>query len=256
VRAKRIRYGRTAAKPAVATRAVLPFGILLMGLWLSSPAACCQSNIPDAGSAAPAPRDNSSSQSSSQPLANREDNRYRLCASDVIAINFQLTPEFDQIVSVQPDGYVALSGVGDVYVLNLTTQQAVDAMKTAYAGILHDPLITLELKDFNKPYFIVNGQVNHPGRFDLRGTTTATQAVAIAGGFTESARHSQVLLFRRANNDWYEVKDLDLKKILRGQDLSEDAEIHSGDLLYVPQNFLSKIRRFIPSSGVGAYYQP
>jgi polysaccharide export outer membrane protein len=148
-----------------------------------------------------------------------------------------------------------LSGAGDVHLEGLTTEQSVAAIQAAYSKILHDPIVAVELKDFNKPYFIVSGQVHKPGKFDLRGSTSAAQAVAIAGGFNESAKHSEVLLFRRKNDDWYEVKPLDLKKILQGHDVSEDPEIRSGDMLFVPQNFISKIKKFIPSSGMGAYYQ-
>jgi polysaccharide export outer membrane protein len=186
----------------------------------------------------------------------RRDARYRLCASDVVTLTFPLTPEFDQTVSVQPDGFVSLAGAGDVHLEGLTTQEAADSVRAAYARILHDPLVSIDLKDFNKPYFIVSGQVNQPGKFDLRGEISATQAVGIAGGFKDSAKHSQVLLFRRANNDWYEVKLLDLKKILQGRDVREDPELLPGDMVFVPQNFVSKIKKFVPTSGIGAYYQP
>ena len=181
--------------------------------------------------------------------------RYQLCASDAITLTFPLTPEFDQTVNIQPDGFASLTGAGDIHLEGLTTQQASDAIRSAYAGILHDPIVTIELKDFNKPYFIVSGQVNKPGKYDLRGDTSATEAVAVAGGFNDSAKHSQVLLFRRANDDWFEVKPLNLKRILQGHDVNEDPEIHPGDMLFVPQNFVSKIKKFIPSTGVGTYYQ-
>jgi len=190
-----------------------------------------------------------------QPNLMHRDARYRLCASDVIGVIFPLTPEFNQSVTIQPDGFVSLAGAGDVHLEGLNTQEAVAAIRGAYAKVLHDPIVTIELKDFNKPYFSVGGEVNRPGRYDLRGETRATEAIAIAGGFNETAKHSQVLLFRQINDSWYEVKALNLKRIFGGHNVSEDAEIRSGDLLYVPQNVLSKIKRFIPSSGVGAYYQ-
>jgi polysaccharide biosynthesis/export protein len=185
----------------------------------------------------------------------RRDARYRLCASDVIALAFPLTPEFDQTVTIQPDGFASLAGAGDVYLEGLTIDDSVAVIRTAYAGILHDPMITIELKDFNRPYFIVSGEVNRPGKYDLRGDTRATEAIAMAGGFNDASKHSQVLLFRQVNHDWYEVKPLNLKRILQGHEVNEDAEIRAGDMLYVPQNALSKIRKFIPSSGFGAYYQ-
>lgn len=185
----------------------------------------------------------------------RRDPRYQLCASDVLAISFPLTPEFDQTVTIQPDGFATLTAVGDVRFEGLTTEQSVEAIRAAYAKVLHDPIVTIELRKFNEPYFIVNGQVRQPGKYDLRGYTTATQAIAMAGGFNDNAKHSQVLLFRRVNNDWFEVKDLNLKRILRGRDVAEDPQLHPGDMLFVPQNAISKIKRLIPAYGVGTYYQ-
>jgi polysaccharide export outer membrane protein len=190
-----------------------------------------------------------------RPVLQHRDARYRICPSDVIALTFPLTPEFNQTVNVQPDGFISLAGAGDVYLQGRTTQESAAAIQAAYAKILHDPIVTIELKDFNKPYFIVTGQVHKAGKFDLRGYTTATQAVAIAGGFNEAAKHSQVLLFRRVNDDWFEVKLLNLKRILGGHNVNEDVEVRPGDMLFVPQNVLSKVKKFIPSSGMGSYYQ-
>ena len=188
-----------------------------------------------------------------RPALQQRNPRYRLCASDVIALTFPLTPEYDQTVSVQPDGFITLAGAGDVHVEGLTTLETIPAIQAAYVNILHNSIVTIELKDFNKPYFIVGGQVFHPGKFDLRGYTTATQAVALAGGFEETAKHSQVLLFRRVNDSWTEVKTLDLKHILQGHNVDEDPEIRPGDMLFVPQNMISKVKKFIPNYGMGAY---
>jgi len=190
-----------------------------------------------------------------RPALQRRDSRYRICASDVLALTFPLTPEFNQTINVQPDGFASLAGAGDVHLEGLTTQESVAAIQQAYGKILHEPIVTLELKDFNKPYFTVTGQVHKAGRFDLRGYTTATEAVAMAGGFTDAAKHSQVLVFRRVNNNWYQVKQLNLKRILQGRDVDEDMEIRPGDMLFVPQNLISKVKKFIPNEGVGAYYQ-
>jgi polysaccharide export outer membrane protein len=190
-----------------------------------------------------------------EPELQHRDSRYRICASDVLGVSFPLTPEFDQTISIQPDGFASLAAAGDVRLAGLTTEESVQTIRAAYSKVLHDPIVTVALKKFNEPYFIVGGQVRQPGKYDLRGYTTATQAIAMAGGFNNDAKHSQVLLFRRVNNDWFEVKDLNLKRILRGKDLAEDPEIRTGDMLFVPQNAISKIKRLIPAYGVGTYYQ-
>jgi polysaccharide biosynthesis/export protein len=236
-------------------------GIIVLTTLTCAPLSPAQENaIAPNGSATgravadPNSRSSGSVPESDDPTLQRRNSRYRLCASDAIMLTFPLTPEFDQTVNVQPDGFVSLAGAGDVHLEGLTTQESVLAVQAAYSKILHDPLITIELKDFNKPYFIVGGQVSKPGKFDLRGYTTATEAVAMAGGFNESAKHSQVLLFRRVNNNWLAVQTLDLKHILHGHDVHEDPEIRPGDMLFVPQNLISKIKKFIPNSSFGGYY--
>jgi polysaccharide biosynthesis/export protein len=236
-------------------RLALPSAILV---FFCIPGAAAQGNAiaasMDSASAGPAPHTNAAGETP-QPDLPRRNERYQLCASDVIALTFPLTPEFDQTVNIQPDGFASLAGTGGVHLEGLTVEEAAEAVRTAYVKVLHDPIVTIELKDFNKPYFVVNGQVNKPGKYDLRGYTSATQAIAIAGGFNDSAKHSQVLLFRRVNDGWYEVKLLNLKRILQGRDVNEDAEIRTGDMLFVPQNFISKIKRYIPSTGIGTYYE-
>jgi polysaccharide export outer membrane protein len=196
----------------------------------------------------------SAARKTDQPVLQRRNSRYRLYPSDEVTISFPLTSEFDQTTTIEPDGYASLTGAGDVRLAGLTTDEAAAAVKTAYAKILHDPIVTIELKNFNKPFFVVTGQVNHPGKYDLRGPTSATEAVAIAGGMTAAAKSSQALLFRRANRAEYEVTRVDLKRIFKGHE-QEDAQLQPGDMLYVPKNAISKIERFIPSSGFGAYYQ-
>jgi hypothetical protein len=39
--------------------------------------------------------------------------------------------------------------------------------------------------------------------------------------------------------------------MLASKDLSEDIHLRPGDLIYVPQNKISKIRQYIPNSGMG-----
>ena len=71
------------------------------------------------------------------------------------------------------------------------------------------------------------------------------EAVQIAGGLTQQSKHSQVVLFRRVNDDLVETRLLNLKKMLNQRNLKEDAHLRPGDLVFVPQNTISKIARFL-----------
>ena len=100
---------------------------------------------------------------------------------------------------------------------------------------------------------IAGGQVARPGKYDLRGDTTVTEAIAVAGGFNDSAKHSQVLLFRRVSDDWTEARILNLKKLLKEGKLREDMHLLPRDMIFVPKSTFSKIEHFIPTPTIGTY---
>ncbi|HTV59519.1 MAG TPA: polysaccharide biosynthesis/export family protein [Verrucomicrobiae bacterium] len=191
------------------------------------------------------------------PELHRRNPRYRIQPDDVLDLSFRYTPEFDQEVTVEPDGFIQLKGLEEgVLVKGQTVPQLVATLQHSYANVLNDPVISVVLSDFERPYFIVGGQVTKPGKYDLRGPTTASQAVSIAGGFTDYPKNTKVILFRRYSDDEVETRVLNLKKILKGKEPNEDVQLQPGDMLYVPKSLMGKLDRFLPRSTLGTYFAP
>jgi polysaccharide export outer membrane protein len=171
--------------------------------------------------------------------------RYKICRDDVLVLSFPLSPELNQKVTVQPDGFISLQSKGDIYVEGLTVAGVVEAVKKAYAGVLHDPIVDVDLADFQKPFFTVLGQVGKPGQYNLRYDITVTQAIAVAGGFAPTAK-TQVFLYRAVSSNWAEVRELKIKDILNGRNISEDAHLRPGDMVFVPEKAITKFQRYVP----------
>jgi polysaccharide export outer membrane protein len=170
--------------------------------------------------------------------------RYQVQPTDVLSLTFPLSPEFNQTtVNVQSDGYINLLSAESVYVKGMSVPEITEAVKKAYAGSLHEPIIEVDLVEYQRPFFLVLGQVGKPGQFDLTHDTTVTGAIAIAGGFVPTAK-MQVLLFHRVSNDWVEVKKLN--DILHGKNANEDAQLSSGDMIFVPEKFITNFRKYVP----------
>src|ERR1700674_4850737 len=191
---------------------------------------------------------------SDRPILEHRNPRYQVRRDDVLVLTFPLSPEFNQTITIEPDGYVTLLGAGSVYIQEMTVPEVTEALKKAYSKILRDPIIDLDLKDFQKPIFIVLGQVSKPGQYDLRYDTTVSQGVPIAGSFTADAK-TQVFLFHRVSSGWVEVKKLSLKNILRGKTVNEDLQLQPGDIIYVPVNFISNFKKYVPYT-TGLYLNP
>src|SRR5215207_4194376 len=98
-------------------------------------------------------------------LAQDAGQRYVLRPGDEITVQYRYTPEFDQTVKVQPDGFVALGIVGDMKLGGLTIRQARDMIIEKAKVRLKEPEVSLSLKEFERPFFVVAGEVVTPGKF-------------------------------------------------------------------------------------------
>jgi polysaccharide export outer membrane protein len=184
------------------------------------------------------------------------EDRYRLQPGDVLEIQYRYSPEFNQTVTVQPDGYITLEVGGDLKIAGMTVDQTREAILKKASTRLQDPVATVILKEFQKPYFVVAGEVAQPGKIEMRERVTAIQAIMLAGGMKESAKSSQVVVFRKINSDVAEVKLLNLKTIRHTSDLENDLTLQPGDMVFVPRDKISKIERFMRVASIAAFMAP
>lgn len=197
----------------------------------------------------------SASPANSVPTLEERYPRYKIQNQDTLLLSFPLSPELNQTVTVQPDGFVNLQTAGSVHIQGMTVPEVMEAVKKAYTGILNSPIVNVDLEDYQKPFFTVSGQVGKPGQYDLRTETTVAEAIAVAGGLSPTAK-TQVLLFHRTSADWFEVKKLNLKDVLSGKNPNEDPIIKPGDMVFVPEKFIANFRKYVPYSLNAGTYIP
>ena len=184
------------------------------------------------------------------------DVRYTLNPGDVLEIQYRYTPEFNQTVTVQPDGFISLEIGGDLKVAGHNLEDVRKGILKKAQTRLQSPELTVILKEFQKPYVVVAGEVAQPGKFELRERLTAVQAVLLAGGFKDSAKSSQILVFRKLNAEMAEVRSLNFKTLKRTSDLENDLTLQPGDMILVPRNRISKIERYVRLASLAAFLSP
>lgn len=179
---------------------------------------------------------------------------YRLHAGDVVTVSYRLSPEFNADLTIQPDGYVTLPMIGPVRLASETISEATDAVKKAASARLKNPQVTVTLKDFERPYVTVSGYVIHPGKVEVRGPLTTLRAVALAGGFSEGANRSQVLLIRPISETMGETKVIDLARSLKDRNQKvTDSSLKPGDMIFIPSDKLTRVTRYIKLANAGLY---
>ena len=67
--------------------------------------------------------------------------------------------------------------------------------------VLTDPIVVVQVKEYNSRSVIVLGQVSKPGSFPLTPGLTLLQVISLAGGLTPIANDDRVSLTRKSSDD-------------------------------------------------------
>jgi|HubBroStandDraft_5_1064220.scaffolds.fasta_scaffold57461_2 polysaccharide export outer membrane protein len=166
---------------------------------------------------------------------------YRIQPGDQLAIDFYLNSEFNDNVSVQPDGRIVLRLVGPIQAAGLSSGQLSAAINQAYAKELKNPSATVHVQNMPSRQVFVEGQVNHPGSFALQPGMTAMQAIANAGGQTDEAELSNVVLIRRDACGRADGSKIDLVSASATPDKGEDVMLMPHDTIVVPRSRIANM---------------
>jgi polysaccharide biosynthesis/export protein len=143
-----------------------------------------------------------------------------------------LTPDKNSSSNQQAQFEVASAVPTDMITVNLNdlvesgtlkdniVLQAGDVVTVPHAGVVY-----------------VLGAVGRPGGFvltDDREQLTALKILALAGGFTSTAKSSHAVVMRKDAQGKQHELPVDLKKIRNGQ--AEDMRLQPSDILYVPES--------------------
>ena len=90
---------------------------------------------------------------------------------------------------------------------------------------IRDSTVTV---DTGERVYYVSGEVKVPGSQLYRSGTTVSQGITAAGGFTDFAKHSNVVIIRASNHQQIKVN---VDKVLKGK--AEDPTVYPGDQIVV-----------------------
>jgi polysaccharide export outer membrane protein len=180
--------------------------------------------------------------------------RQILRAGNQISIEYTLTPDFNETVTIQPDGYITLKVGDDVQIAGKTIEEAKALIEQSAKARLTDPIVVINLIDYQKPYYVVAGEALAPAKYELRENLTVLQAVMIAGGIKQTGKEKQVILIRAIGTDHQAVHLLDLKKVQTSAIFSHDMALNPGDIIFIPRNKITRAQQIMSLvTGPAAY---
>lgn len=165
---------------------------------------------------------------------------YALGPLDRISIEVDGMPDLLREVVVDGQGMISYPMAGSVSALGLTTTQLARTLENRMReNHVRDPRVSVNFVEPVSQLLTVDGEVNKPGLYPVYRDMTLIQAVALAGGNTEFARTSSVLIFREVEGQQY-VGLYDLRAIRYGN--YGDPTVYPNDRIVVSE---SETRRFL-----------
>jgi len=152
------------------------------------------------------------------------DENYRLGAGDKVKVVVYGETDLSGEFPVNGSGQVQFPLVGQVAAAGLTIHEFIAELHTALAdGYLKDPKISVEVQSF-RPFYIM-GEINKPGEYPYESGLTVRSAIALAGGYTYRADHSDVYIRRKGEANELKV------------DADSEARVFPGDIIRIPERF-------------------
>ena len=169
---------------------------------------------------------------------------YRIGTEDLLEIQVLGVDQLSRTVRVNSMGFISMPLVGNLELGGLTAQEAeaVIAMRLAEA-YLQNPQVSLFIKEYTNQRVTIEGAVNKPGIYPLRGQTTLLRSLAMAGGQASLSDMNEVMLFRADASGKRDAQVFDVERIRRGE--ADDPPLVNDDLIVVNR---SKARTILKDS--------
>jgi len=166
------------------------------------------------------------------PATGVDTHTYVLGAEDVVTIIVFEGQQFSTANQmVRPDGKVTLPLLGEFQASGITPEQLEkeisDRLQKDYMNV--PPHVNVIVNQVNSKHYFINGEVNHPGRFNLVVPTTVMNALVEAGGFRDFANKTKIRI-QHADGT---TSMFNYKEVEKGKNLKQDIYLKPGDAIYV-----------------------
>jgi polysaccharide biosynthesis/export protein len=158
---------------------------------------------------------------------------YRIGPEDILEIDVWSRPELSRKVPVRPDGRISLPLINDVQTSGLTPMELRDILLTRLAEYVTAPEVSVIVTEVRSFRVSVLGEVSRPGRFELKSQVRLVDALAMAGGLTQYASRSNIVVLR-SNGHGLETHRFDYDKLRAADARVVNFFLQPDDVLLVP----------------------
>jgi polysaccharide export outer membrane protein len=158
---------------------------------------------------------------------------YVIQANDMLEIFVWKEPDLTRKVLVRPDGRISFPLVQDLQAAGISPGELKTQVEKRLSQFLNAPEVTVIVDAIQSYRVYVLGKVQKPGAVSVEKPVTVLQALALAGGFQDYAKDSEMTVIRTFNNE-HIVFDFNYREVIRGRKPEQNIILRAGDVVVVP----------------------
>ena len=158
---------------------------------------------------------------------------YKIGPEDLLDVAVWNNTAISRAVPVRPDGKISLPLLNDVQAAGLTPMQLREALAKKLTDYMPTPEVSVIVKEVHSFKVSVLGEVKKAGQYELKSRTTVLDVVALAGGFTEFAARSRIVILR-PNGTTVKRVSFNYNKAITPDVAPDDLFLQPGDVVVVP----------------------
>lgn len=200
----------------------------------------------------------------------QEKEEYLIKSGDTLNILVRRVIDLSREVIVRPDGMISFPLIGDMQAASITLAQLNEELTRKLSNYIKEPQVSVMIKSFGRKEgvsieifledepevsvmikefggkkVIVLGEVAMPGVYAFTSDIRLTEAIALAGDYTNYAVKKNVLVIRGDIRKNPQVNVSNTTALLKKGRLSENVLIQSQDIVYVPNTLIGNINTFL-----------
>ena len=156
---------------------------------------------------------------------------YVIGPGDVLHISVWKDSSLERIDTVRPDGMISFPLINEIQASGQSPMQLQKTIADRLRQYMNDPEVSVVVQEVHSFAVSVLGEVKTPGRYELKNQATVLDVLAQAGGLSEFASPSKIVILRDANGVMHRIL-FDYNSAVYGDE--PPFYVHPGDIISVP----------------------
>jgi polysaccharide biosynthesis/export protein len=157
---------------------------------------------------------------------------YRIGPEDLLQVSVWNNEALSRVVPVRPDGKISLPLLNDVPAAGFTPMQLQAQLLKRLGEYMPAPEVSVIVSEVRSFKVAVIGEVPKPDRFELKSAATVMDVLAMAGGLTEFASRSRIVVLRSSGGKTERIP-FDFDKVSAGDPRQTNFYLQPGDIVVV-----------------------